>query len=292
MSRLLRDPRAQSDMAGTAAVTVRHIRFAPEPAAGESVRRRYSLPRQVAAVEESSELGELPMDQSWPEAFDDLFVILAPTPLPLGLQKMVDLWLSPPGHPDSPWTVVVKLESSTIRWRPGRAVLEYSEAASSAARKESLLAALTGFAFFESELRRLEQDLLPHEASAPGDAAFAYQIRQNSHAEWERLGRTMHALSLLRLTFARLEPVLATPPRFLDPEGRRAAARLAIRSGVPTRLESVGKRLEACEDLYEGAVDRISDFRWYRTGEILEITIVVLLVLEVILMAWQLLRRL
>lgn len=268
-------------------IAVRRIRFTPEPAPGERVWLRFTQPRQMTAIEEPSELGKLLLDRCWPEAFEDLFVMIAPTGLPSNVEQTVDRWLAAPDHPDAPRTVTVKLETSTIRWRPGRAVLEYTVAASN----ESLLEALAGFAFFEGELRRLEQDLLPYEASAPADVALAYQIRQGSRDQWDRLGRTMQALALLRLNFARLAPVLATPPRFLDPEGRRAAVRLAARSGVTARLEALSARLEACEDLYEGAVDRISDFRWYRNGEILEITIVVLLVLEVILMAWQLLWR-
>jgi hypothetical protein len=247
-------------------------------------RFRLTQARQVAAVEEPSDLSQLPSDHPWPEPFKDLFVIAAPTALSADLRKTVDLWLSPPDHPDAPQAIVLNLDSGTIRWRPGRAVLECAPA-----NRETLLAALLGFAFFEGELRRLEQELLPFEASAAGDAALAYRIRQQTHAEWDRLGKTMENLSLLRLALAKLEPALATFSRTLDAESRYASARLSARAGIPARLESLSARLEACEDLYEGAVDRVTDFRWYRKGEILETVIVVLLVLEVILMAWQLL---
>jgi hypothetical protein len=270
-----------ADLTTAAAFAVKHIRFTREPADQETVLRRFTQPRQITAVEKPSELGKVPMDRSWPEPFDDLFAIVAPTSLPQDLREKVDLWLSPPDHPDAPQPVTLRLKSGTIRWRPSRAVVEYN------AGSESLLAALTTFAFFEGELRRLEQDLLPYEASAPGDTALAYRIRSNGRAAFERLGRTMENLSILRLKFARLEPVLSTPPRSLDREGRRAAAGLAARSGVRARLESFSNRLEACEDLYEGAVDRITDFHWYRKGEFLETTIIVLLVVEVILMAFQ-----
>lgn len=251
-----------------AAAIVKRIRFLPEPAAGDVICR-FTEPRAVAAASvsiEPSGLSLLPADAE----NGDLVVIIAPTAL--GLED----------HPDGPKPVVLKNESGTVRWRPGRAVLECS-----AANSESLLAAVIGFAFLEGELRRLEQELLPYEISAPADAAIAYRIERSSRAEWERLAQTMKHLSLLRLTFARLEPHLASPPRTLDLEGRRAAAGLVARSGVRARLESFGNRLEACEDLYEGAVDRITDFRWYRKGEILETIIIVLLVLEVILMGLQ-----
>ena len=47
----------------------------------------------------------------------------------------------------------------------------------------------------------------------------------------------------------------------------------------------MSNRLEACEDLYEGAVDRITDHRWYRKGMLVEIAIVILLFLEVLQVA-------
>jgi hypothetical protein len=235
------------------------------------------------------------MGDSGPEPFDDLVVIVAPARLPADLEAEIKAWLSPTDNPEAPPSqvlppVVVKIESGVIRWRPGRAVLEYADAESNPAGMDSLLDALAGFAFLEGELRRLEQAVAPFEASAPRDVPLAYRIRQSAHAAWDRLGETMEALAVLRLTFARLEPLLAAPPRSLDQAARRAATLLASRSRVPARLESLSDRLEALEDLYEGAVDRITDFRWYRKGEILETTIIVLLAVEVALLVWQLWR--
>lgn len=269
-----------------AAITVKRIRFAAEPASGEAVRCRFTEPRPIAAVEASSELAALPVGDSGPEPFDDLFVIVAFTRLPADLEAKVKSWLSQAVPP-----VVVKIESGAIRWRPGRAVIECADAESNPAGMEGLLDALAGFAFLEGELRRLERALIPFEASAPGDVPLAYRIRQSAHATWDRLGETVEALAVLRLTFARLEPLFSAPPRSLAPEARRAATLLASRSRVPARLESLSNRLEALEDLYEGAVDRITDFRWYRKGEILETTIIVLLAVEVALLVGQMFWR-
>jgi len=43
----------------------------------------------------------------------------------------------------------------------------------------------------------------------------------------------------------------------LPPACRSVIRRLIARVTVEDRLEAVSARLEACEDLYEGAVDRI-----------------------------------
>jgi hypothetical protein len=92
----------------------------------------------------------------------------------------------------------------------------------------------------------------------------------------------------MRLTYARLERHLARGSRSLPAQGRRLVSRLLARSDAAERLSAFGDRLEACEDLYEGAVDRITDYRWYVKGFLLEAAIVVLLALEVALIVYDL----
>jgi hypothetical protein len=262
------------------AVRVSHIRFAREAHAGESVHRRFTQPRSTVAVERPAELSSL-ADEAWPDAVDDLYVIVPSTPVSSEVRSTIDRWLAAPDHPDVPLPLIVEMDAGTIRWRPGRAVAE-----GTADGCKNLVAALIDFAFFEGELRRLERDLLPCEASAAGDIVFAYQIRQADRIQWRRLGRTQQSISGLRLTFARLEPSLRSASRALSADARHAITRLIAGSDVPSRLEAFDGRLEACQDLYEGAVDRIADFRWYRHGELLEIAIVVLLILELTVTAW------
>lgn len=264
------------------AVRVSHIRFARDAQASETIHRRFTQPRSIVAVEQPAGLGSL-SETPWPEAVDDLYVIFPSMPVPPEVRSTIDRWLAAPEHPDAPPPLVVQMDAGTIRWRPGRAVVEGSADVCS-----NLMAAVVDFSFFEGELRRLEQDLLPYEASAAEDIAFAYHIRQADRIQWARLGQTLQSVSGLRLAFARLAPSLRSASRSLPPDARKAVTRLLAGSGVPSRLEAFDSRLEACQDLYEGAVDRIADFRWYRHGELLEIAIVVLLILELTVSAWGL----
>ena len=57
------------------------------------------------------------------------------------------------------------------------------------------------------------------------------------------------------------------------------------------RAEALDARLEACEDLYEGANDRVADVKGWHDGFIMELIIVVLLLLEVVLLCADLLMR-
>lgn len=263
-------------------VRVSHIRFAREAQAGESINRRFAQPRSVGAVEQPAEIGSL-SDAPWPETVYDLYAILTSTPVPPDVRSMIDRRLAASEHPGAPPPLVVQMDASTIRWRPGRAVVEGTVDVG-----KNLMAAVVDFSFFEGELRRLEQELLPYEASAAEDIAFAYHIRQADRMQWKRLGQTLQSISGLRLAFARLAPSLRSASRSLPPDARKAMTLLLAGSDVPSRLKAFDGRLEACQDLYEGAVDRIADFRWYRHGELLEIAIVVLLILELTVSAWGL----
>ncbi len=68
--------------------------------------------------------------------------------------------------------------------------------------------------------------------------------------------------------------------------------RLIDEAEVDTRLEAASNRLEAFEDLYEGANDRIADYRWYLSSEWLEVAIIFLLLVEVAMLGFQIHRHL
>jgi hypothetical protein len=258
-----------------ASVACNRIRFMPEPvSAGLPVRRRFREPRAVATVVESVDPGSLPAVVP----ANELYLLCSPE------SGAAAGWME--ASDGSRW-ITIKLAAGAAYWRPGCAAVEGAEASS-----EVSLDTLIEFAFLEGELRESEQALLPYESAAPADVPLAFRIRASSQPEWERLGQTLESLSRMRLKFTRLEPCLTTASRWRDhPELRRVFTRLAIRSGVPARLEAFGDRLKTLEDLYEGAVDRITDFQAYRRSERLEIIIIVILLVETIAVIVALLVR-
>jgi hypothetical protein len=177
----------------------------------------------------------------------------------------------------------LKFPAGRITWNPGRAVIE-----GDAAWCDMALPVLAEFAFYEGQLRKLEGALPACESAAPVDVALAYRPADRHQDQWNRLGMTMEKLAQLRLTYARLEPRLLYRSLTHKPDQRRIFSRLCRAADTEDRLEAVTNRLEACEDLYEGAIDRINDHRWYRKGHRLELAIVVLLVIEVLQIAIEL----
>jgi hypothetical protein len=260
---------------------VRRIRFVPRPPEGMKPLRTFTQPRPCVAVEDAVDFGTMP-PPGWPEPTDQFIVVLVPPGAPEPGQS----WLAPPEYPDAPRAVIIRRSGVTVEWRPGRVVVH-----ASADRFDDLLAGLADFAFYEGELRTLERAVEAGEATAVADTARAYRIQARDREHWPRFAALIEHFGNMRLTLVRLEPRLAKGSRSLPPQARWLMKRLLAKADVETRLESFSNRLEACEDLYEGATDRVADYRWYRTGHRLEWGIVFLLLLEVALMGADLYIR-
>jgi len=263
------------------AVTVRRIRLAAEAAPGTKVRRRFTQPRPLVATEEAVESAALAATKPWPEPTDRCDVVFVPGAASADLPSHVADWLATPAdQPEAVPAVVVAGKEETVRWRPGQVVVQ-----ARAERLETVLAAITDFAFYEGELRALEEAVASHEAQARDDAGRVHSVRRAGRKERARFAALIAYFSELRLTYARLEPCLAAGgSRTLPADARRLMARLLRKADVEARLEAVSNRLEALEDLYEGGNDRVADYRWYRNGHLLEIGILVMLVFEAALM--------
>jgi hypothetical protein len=261
-------------------IGVKRVRFVDRAPAGAKVRRRFAEPRPCVAVEEDVQPGGPPAADPGPGPTHQIDVVLVPNGAPPEWWAGGDGRQAPPDHPEVAPAAVIERDGYTVQWRPGRAVVQ-----GRVDDPEAVLAALTDFAFYEGELRTLEQALEACAAGAPADVGRAYRIRFRDRKHWARFGERIELLAGVRLRYASLEPRLAKPARDLPVEARRVMARLLTRADVKARLEALTDRLEACEDLYEGANDRVTDHRWYLEGHALEIGIILLLVIEVFLMA-------
>jgi hypothetical protein len=268
------------------AVVATRVRFLDSAPPGARVLREYRHPRPCVAVEEVVGLANLPAEKPWPEPMDHFVVVFVPRAAAAEWEHQGEGWLAAPDHPEAPPAAVVERDGYTVEWRPGRVVVRGRVEC-----PEAVLAALTDFAFYEGELRGLELVLEACEAGAAADVARAHRIRFCDRRSWARFGERIEDLTRMRLRYARLEPRLAKPRRALPAEARRLTAHLCARADVGARLEAFSERLEACEDLYEGANDRVADYRWYIGGHALEIAIIGLLLLEVVLMSAELFMR-
>jgi hypothetical protein len=255
---------------------IRRIRFVPAPDGEGRLLHRYTQPTAAVAIEDDISATDL---ATFAESNRLIFVQLTAATSEEIRQVVQRWWTAGVAADPAIETTDVEVGDYHVRWRPGRLVVE-SEKPISAALTE----ALVDLAYHEGTLRDMERTLGTFEATAVADVPRAYRIKNEDQAHWSNFGDTMEALGLMRLKFVRLEPELDRTNRKLPRVDRRLLAKLKAYLGVDDRLAAFSDRCEACEELYEGATDRVADYRWYRGGHQLEMWIVVLLVFEVLLL--------
>jgi hypothetical protein len=267
-------------------IVVRKIRFVSHPVTGTRIRRTFKQPRSCLAVEQHIEMADLLRQSDSADAKDSLFIVYVPPEAKAEWERIGSDWLDSQGESEAPEPVTISVSGDRIEWRPGRAVVE-----GKLGLRDEVVNGLTEFAFYEGEMRSLEQSIESCEEQARIDAPKTYCIRAKDRSNWQRFGRIMESLAQFRFTFAALEPRIERGSRTLTKPSRAIATRLFHAAATSSRMEGLDGRLEVCEELYEGAIDRIADYRGWHTGHILEVIIIVILLLEAGFMATELILR-
>jgi hypothetical protein len=251
------------------AVEVNQVSFVSEAAPGAKLVREFSQPRSARAV-------QVPLALATLSASSTGVIVIVPSDTKGADAVRAKL----AGEAREPPKLALKHGAELVEWWPGRALVQVG----SETRSE-VLAALVDFMFYEGELRELERSVELGEARVLADVEVGHRVRARDRQRWDALFEAMERFTRARLLFARLEPELSTELSPLSAPARRWLGRLYDAALIEDRAEALNYRLEALEDFYEAATQRIADFRWFREGRLLELTIIVILVLECLLMA-------
>lgn len=243
------------------------------------MQREFLHPRRVFAIEETVHIEAIAAEADAADLAEQCFIVFL-TKQTLGEARAKPNGGLPTAVPNGDaFSLHVERGAEWLRWRPGLAVAQCR-----AENREAVVAALVEFTFYERELRALEKSVETGHFDAERDIEIGHRVKQRDHRQWPRLFDAGEQFSRLRLAFSRLEPLLGEPSRAVPSLGRKWLFRLLRRASIETRLESLSDRLEALEEFYEAATQRISEYRWYREEHLLEIGIIVLLLLECALM--------
>jgi hypothetical protein len=169
---------------------------------------------------------------------------------------------------------------ATVTWQSTQATV-----LADATHIESAVQAVNAFQARHQALLALAQPLLELEIQASSDVPLCYRIESRDRHQWPRLQSLIHQLARTRLDIARLHGELASEPTGLTPPAAKLLRKLGKAAGVKAQLNRLSDRYEALEDLYEGAIDRINDHRYWRNGHVLEVIIIVVLLAEVLLLS-------
>ena len=173
-------------------------------------------------------------------------------------------------------------QGTQICWTPHRcAILGAPE------RLESLTHAVVEVYYYESELRRIERALGESWPAMETDIPLAYEFHENSLGKQKSLQQRFQQVAMLRARLARLGPFVYSPHLHPPTLASQIAERFRERTRMMHRHEFLGEQLEVFEHVYEMCGQRSSDFKLARTGHMLEWTIILLLVAQLLLSAFE-----
>ncbi len=173
-------------------------------------------------------------------------------------------------------------QGTQICWTPQRcAILGAPE------RLESLRLAVVEVYYYESELRRIERALGECWPAMETDIPLAFEFHENSLGKQKSLQQRFQQVAMLRARLARLGPFVYSPHLHPPTLASQIAERFRERTRMMHRHEFLGEQLEVFEHVYEMCGQRSSDFKLARTGHMLEWTIILLLVAQLLLSAFE-----
>ena len=276
----------QVDLPQPESVQLYDVRFVDAAGPEQVVLREFPdpYPQPWCAVIEAVGLDRLPPVAA-AERDDGFHLLFLPggSATAIEQQKLAEQWMTKPPDPGAEPTVEIVLRSERILWRPGRCLIQGAPD-----RMREMFLALADWCFYEGQLRKLERDLCNDAETLAGDVFLT-----TAAVDKESLRALLHAheractMTHRRIRFTRLLRPLEKAPITLTGSGRRLFSELLVQCEVQDRLKAFDNRLEVYEDTYELANDRLMEYGNLRAEAKLEIWIIVILVVEVVLMLWE-----
>ena len=179
---------------------------------------------------------------------------------------------------------LMTFQGAQLCWAPGRvAILVAPE------RLEAMRKALVEVAFYEAELRSIEQTLGEAWTQLEADTPLAFEFEERSLSQRKQLRKRFQQIVLIRARLARIGPHVHCP--FLHPPtlASQISDRFRERTRMVHRHEFLGEQLEVFERVYEMCGQRASDFMLARSSNVLEWVIIVLLLTQLLFSGFELL---
>jgi hypothetical protein len=183
--------------------------------------------------------------------------------------------------------IIIMLHGALILWNPGRAAI-----IAHADRIETLQKSLLEVSYYEAELRQVEAGIAAGWTTLETDAPHAFEFQAKSLPHRKQLADQYQRVVSLRVRLSRITPAIQAPHLYPPTLASQIDERLRERARMPQRQEFVHEQLAIFENFYEVCGQRASDFLQARTGHRLEWAIIILLVIQTIMLVYELLTNL
>jgi hypothetical protein len=200
------------------------------------------------------------------------------------LQNWVEAGAARQQEPQQAPSQMMTFQGAQILWAAGRcAILSQPE------RLISLRSALIEVFYYEAELRDIEQTLGTCWPALEADMPLAFEVDQLSMGKRQQLRQRFQQTLLLRARMAKISPHVHCPHLHPPTLASQVGERVRERTRMEHRYEFLDEQVEVFEQVYEMCGERASDFMLTRSGNILELLIIVLLLFQLLLSGFEML---
>ena len=265
---------------------LQRVAFTPKPLAGQEVLLSFLPPINQNAVILANDAASI---EGQKEVLTLLVIPISPRTSDVQSQGspneslgQVQHWVEASEGSNASAAQWMTFQGTQICWTPHRcAILGAPE------RLDSLRLAVVEVYYYESELRRIERALGESWPAMETDIPLAFEFHENSLGKQKSLQQRFQQVAILRARLARLGPFVYSPHLHPPTLASQIAERFRERTRMMHRHEFLGEQLEVFERVYEMCGQRSSDFKLARTGHMLEWTIILLLVAQLLLSAFD-----
>jgi hypothetical protein len=184
---------------------------------------------------------------------------------------------------DAP-SIFMSFHGVHMRWTPHRCAIY-----AMADKLDALCKTVAEVTYYDRELRDVEQLLCNAWPQWEQDLPLAFEFEDRSLAKRPGLRRQFQQIVLGRARIARLGPVVNAPHLHPPTLASQVNERFRERTQMTHRHESLGDQLEVFEWFYEMCGQRVSDLVHTRSSNLLEWVIIILLLVQLLLSAFEIL---
>lgn len=149
--------------------------------------------------------------------------------------------------------------------------------------------AILEFACLQMALQVLEQKMAQAWPQLEEDGPLAFDFDHRAERRRSALASRFQSILAIRARWAQLQPPVHRPLVYPPTLASQVGERLRERSRLAERWESLGEQIDVVQNVYELCAQRAHDWRLAWKGHTLEVLIILLLLLQTVLLMFELL---
>ncbi len=202
-------------------------------------------------------------------------------------------WVAAGAGPSDGGPQTLALHGVQMAWSPGGSIpgggrMARISVAALAERLPRVVPTILEFACMELALQALEQQLAQAWPQLEEDGPLAFDFDHRSDRRRDQLGSRFRGVLGIRARWSQLQPPLHRPLVYPPTLASQLGERLRERARLAERWETLGGQIDVFQNVYELCAQRAHDWRLAWKGHTLEVLIILLLLLQTLLLMFEL----